>query len=155
MGTRAGASLGIPPSTLAVVSAALAGALAALVPQVFPAMAGALPGALLAEIFAPADRKLEVLAAGALVGGFLGVVAARAVAAAVASGAGALAVVVGAAGALRGTVPGRALLAHPSAMLAAVTILAVAGTAFQYSRAWGRGGETSTRKAPQPPVKGD
>jgi hypothetical protein len=155
MGTRAGASLGIPPSTLAVVSAALAGALAALVPQVFPAMAGALPGALLAEIFAPADRKLEVLAAGALVGGFLGVVAARAVAAAVASGAGALAVVVGAGGALRGTVPGRALLAHPSAMLAAVTILAVAGTAFQYSRAWGRGGETSTRKAPPPPVKGD
>ena len=155
MGTRAGASLGIPPSTLTVVSAAVAGALAALVPQVFPALAGAVPGALLAEIFAPADRKLEVLAVGALLGGFLGVLAARPVAAAVASGAGALTVVVGAAGALRGTVPGRVLLAHPSAMLVAVTILAVAGTAFQYSRAWGRGGETSSRKAPPPPVKGD
>jgi hypothetical protein len=155
MGTRAGASLGIPPSTLTVVSAAVAGALAALVPQVFPALAGAVPGALLAEIFAPADRKLEVLLVGALLGGFLGVLAARPVAAAVASGAGALTVVVGAAGALRGTVPGRVLMAHPSAMLVAVTILAVAGTAFQYSRAWGRGGETSSRKAPPPPVKGD
>jgi hypothetical protein len=96
-----------------------------------------------------------VLAVGALLGGVLGVLAARPVAAAVASGAGALAVVVGATGALRGTGPGRVLLAHPSAMLAAVTILAVAGAAFQYSRAWGRGGETASRKAPPPPVKAD
>jgi len=155
MGTRAGALLGMPPSTLAAVAAAVTGAVAALVPQVFPALAGAFPGALLAELFAPADRKLEVLAAGALLGGVLGVLAARPVAAVVASGAGALAVAVGAAGALRGTAPGRALLAHPSAILAAAAILAVAGTAFQYSRAWGRGGEASARKPPPAPVKGD
>jgi len=155
MGTRAGASLGMPPSTLAAVAAAVTGAVAALVPHAFPALAGAFPGALLAELFAPADRKLEVLAAGAILGGVLGVLAARPVAAVVASGAGALAVAVGAAGALRGTAPGRALLAHPSAMLAAAAILAVAGTAFQYSRAWGRGGEASARKPPPAPVKGD
>jgi len=155
MGTRAGASLGMPPSTLAAVAAAVTGAVAALVPHVFPALAGAFPGALLAELFAPADRKLEVLAAGAILGGVLGVLAARPVAAVVASGAGALAVAVGAAGALRGTAPGRALLAHPSAMLAAAAILAVAGTAFQYSRAWGRGGEASARNPPPAPVKGD
>ena len=155
MGTRAGALLGMPPSTLAAVAAAATGAVAALVPHVFPALAGAFPGALLAELFAPADRKLEVLAAGAILGGVLGVLAARPVAAVVASGAGALAVAVGAAGALRGTAPGRALLAHPSAMLAAAAILAVAGTAFQYSRAWGRGGEASARKPPPAPVKGD
>jgi len=155
MGTRAGALLGMPPSTLAAVAAAATGAVAALVPHVFPALAGAFPGALLAELFAPADRKLEVLAAGAILGGVLGVLAARPVAAVVASGAGALAVAVGAAGALRGTAPGRALLAHPSTMLAAAAILAVAGTAFQYSRAWGRGGEASARKPPPAPVKGD
>jgi len=155
MGTRAGALLGMPPSTLAAVAAAATGAVAALVPHVFPALAGAFPGALLAELFAPADRKLEVLAAGAILGGVLGVLAARPVAAVVASGAGALAVAVGAAGALRGTPPGRALLAHPSAMLAAAAILAVAGTAFQYSRAWGRGGEASARNPPPAPVKGD
>jgi predicted membrane protein len=155
MGTRAGALLGMPPSTLAAVAAAATGAVAALVPHVFPALAGAFPGALLAELFAPADRKLEVLAAGAILGGVLGVLAARPVAAVVASGAGALAVAVGAAGALRGTAPGRALLAHPSAILAAAAILAVAGTAFQYSRAWGRGGEGPARKPPPAPVKGD
>jgi hypothetical protein len=153
MGTRAGASLGMAPSTLAAVSAAAAGSVAALVPQVFPALAGAVPGALLAELLAPADRRLEVLVAGAVLGAILGILAARPVAAAVASGAGALAVAVGAAGALHGTGPGRALLAHPSAMLAAAIILAVAGTAFQFSRAWGRGAETSSRRSAPAPVR--
>ena len=155
LGEPACAAQGIPVSTLAVVSAAVAGALAAVVPQVFPALAGALPGALLAGLLAPAERKLEVLAAGALLGGLLGVLAARPVAAAVASGFGALAVSVGAAGALQGTGPGRALLAHPTAILAAAAILAVAGTAFQLSRAWGRGAKPSPGKPPPPaPVKG-
>ena len=69
---------------------------------------------------------------------------------------GALAVAVGAAGALRTTVPGRALSAHPTAILAAVAILTVAGTAFQLSRAWGRGGDKGPKRpAPAPaPVKG-
>jgi hypothetical protein len=158
LGEPASAALGIPVSTLAVASAAVAGAIAAVVPQVFPALAGALPGALLAGLLAPAERKLEVLAAGALLGGLLGgllgVLAARPVAAAVASGVGALAVSIGAAGALQGTGPGRALLAHPTAILAAAAILAVAGTAFQFSRAWGRGGKSSSGKPPPSPVKG-
>jgi hypothetical protein len=76
------------------------------------------------------------------------------VTAAVASAAGALAVAVGAAGALRGTVPGRALVAHPFAILAATIILGVAGTAFQLSRAWGRGAAPAKGKPPPAPVKG-
>jgi hypothetical protein len=154
VGARAGAPMGMAPSTLAGVAAAVSGALAALVPQVFPALAGAVPGALLAELLAPADRTLEVVAAGAVLGALLGVLAARPVAAAVASGAGAMAVTVGTAGALRGTPPGRALLIHPSAMLAAAAILTVAGTAFQLSRAWGRGAESTPRKGSSAPVKG-
>jgi len=154
LGEPASAALGVPVSTLAVASAAVAGAVAVVVPQVFPALAGALPVSLLAGLLAPTERKLEVLAAGALLGGVLGVLAARPVAAAVASGVGALAVCIGAAGALRGTGPGRALLAHPTGILAAAAILAVAGTAFQLSRAWGRGGKPSPGKPPPPPVKG-
>jgi len=155
LGERAGARLGISIPALAAGSAAAAGSLSAVVPQVFPVLAGALPGALLASLFSPADRRLEVLAVGALVGGLLGLLAARPVAAAVASTVGALAVALGAAGALHGTGPGRALLAHPTAILAAAAILAVAGTAFQYSRAWGRGAKAPPGKPPPPaPVKG-
>jgi hypothetical protein len=94
------------------------------------------------------------MAAGAALGALLGILAARPVAAAVASGAGAMAVAVGAAGALRGTTPGRALLSHPSAILAAAVVLAVAGTAFQVSRAWGHGAKATPRKASPAPVKG-
>ena len=147
VGARAGAPMGMAPSTLAVVSAAVAGAVSAFVPQLFPALAGAVPGALLAEFLAPADRRLEVMAAGAVLGAILGVLAARPVAAAVASGAGALAVAVGAEGALLGTSPGRALLSHPSAMLAVAVILAVAGTAFQLSRAWGEARPSPVKEA--------
>jgi hypothetical protein len=155
LGDRAGATLGIPMSTLAAVSAAVAGAVAAVLPQLFPALAGALPAVLLAGLLAPDDRKIAVIAAGALLGGLLGVLAARPVAAAVASGVGALAVALGTAGALGGAGPGRALLAHPMAILAAVTVLAVAGTAFQYSRAWGRGARPPSGKpSPGAPVKG-
>ena len=155
LGEGAGARLGISMAALAAGSAAAAGALSAVVPQVFPVLAGALPGAFLASLFSPSDRRLEVLAVGALVGGLLGLLAARPVAAAVASTVGALAVALGAAGALHGTGPGRALLAHPTAILAAAAILAVAGTAFQYSRAWGRGAKALPGKPPPPaPVKG-
>ena len=155
LGGRAVAALGIPISTLAAVSAAVAGAVAVVVPQLFPALAGALPAVLLAGLLAPDDRKIAAIAAGALLGGFLGVLAARPVAAAVASGVGALAVALGTAGALGGTGPGRAVLAHPMAILAVATILGVAGTAFQYSRAWGRGARPSPGKpSPAPPVKG-
>ncbi len=155
LGERAGAALGISIPTLAAASAAAAGALSVVVPQLFPVLAGALPGAFLASLFSPPDRRLEVLAVGALVGGLLGLLAARPVAAAVASGVGALAVALGLAGALHGTGPGRAILAHPASILAAAAILAVAGTAFQYSRAWGRGAKPPPGKPPpSAPVKG-
>jgi hypothetical protein len=88
-----------------------------------------------------------VMAAGAVLGALLGVLAARPVAAAVASGVGALAVAVGAEGALRETSPGRALLSHPSAILAVAIILAVAGTAFQLSRAWGKARPSPVKEA--------
>jgi len=139
LGREAGAALGLSPAALPAVAAAVAGAAAAIVPQVFPVLAGALPGALLGELLAPAGRRVEALAAGAALGAVVGFLAARLVASAAASLAGALAVAIGASGALRATPPGRALLAHPTALLAAAVILAVAGTAFQLPRAWGRG----------------
>jgi hypothetical protein len=145
LGAPLGSALGLSPSTLAVSSAAAAGALAALLPPIFPALAGALPGALLADLFAPAERRLEVLAIGAVLGAVAGFLAARLIASMVASAAGALAVAVGAAGALRSTGVGRALHDHPVAVLAAAVILAVAGAAFQFPRAWGRGGTPAQR----------
>lgn len=154
LSTRTGLARGFPVSTAAAVAAAVAGALAVVVPQIFPALAGALPGALLAEALAPPNLRLEVMAAGALLGAILGILASRLVASAVASGVGAVAVAVGAAAALRGTGPGRVLQAHPTATLAAAVVLAVAGTAFQLSRAWGRGAGPAVGKGSAAPVKG-
>ena len=153
LGAPIAASTGLSLSTLAVTFAALAGAVAALVPPVFPALAGALPGALLAGLFAPADRFLEVLLVGAALGAVAGFLLARLVASAVAASVGALAVALGAAGALPATSPGRALLAHPVAILAIAVVLAVAGAAFQLSRAWGRGapGSAGKREPPRRP----
>ncbi len=150
---RAGIVPSIPGTTLAAIAAAVCGALSVVVPQVFPVLAGAVPAALLADLLAPTDQRLAAVAAGALVGGLAGVLAARPVAAVAASGVGALALAVGAAGALRETGPGRALVAHPTAILAAVAILTVAGTAFQLSRAWGRGAEAAPARGAAPPVK--
>ncbi len=146
----------LPVGRLALVGAAVAGALAAVVPQVFPVLAGALPGALVAELFAPEGMRLEVVAVGALLGALVGLFAARPVAALVASAVGALAVALGAAGLLGSTGASRILLRHPTAILALVVVLSVAGAAFQLSRAWGRGAEGAAGKgggkAP-PPLK--
>jgi hypothetical protein len=49
--------------------------------------------------------------------------------------------VVGLAGLLHALGAGRALAAHPVAVLAAAVVLAVAGTAFQLPAAWSAGGE--------------
>jgi hypothetical protein len=149
----AGVVPSIPGTTLAAIAAAVCGALAVVVPQIFPVLAGALPAAFLADLLGPADQRVAAVAAGALAGGLAGLLAARPVAAFAASGVGALAVGVGAAGALWGTVPGRALAAHPAAILAAVAILTIAGTAFQLSRAWGRGADAGPKRAPATPVK--
>ena len=146
LGAPLGSALGLSPSVLAVSSAAAAGALAALWPPIFPALAGALPGALLANFLAPTDRRLEVLAIGAILGGVAGFLASRLVASMIASSVGAVAVAVGATGALLATTVGRALHDHPVAILAAAVILAVAGAAFQYPRAWGRSTAGSARK---------
>lgn len=154
LATRPGLSPGIPASTLSAVAAAISGALAVVVPQIFPALAGALPGAVLAEALAPPARRLEVVAAGAILGAVLGFLGSRLVASAVASGLGAVAVAVGASAALHGTGPGRMLQAHPTATLAAAIVLCVAGTAFQFSRAWGRGSGAPAGKGPAAPVKG-
>lgn len=146
MGAPVGSALGLSPSMLAASSAAAAGAIAALLPPVFPALAGALPGALLAGLLAPTDRRLEVLAIGAVLGAVAGFLAARLVASVVASAVGAMAVAVGATGALRATTVGRALHDHPVAILAIALILAVAGAAFQYPNAWGRSAAGPPRK---------
>jgi hypothetical protein len=139
LGREAGEALGLSPAALPAVAAAVAAASAAILPQVFPVLAGALPGALLGDLLAPAGRRVEVVAAGAVLGAVVGFLSARLVASATASLAGALAIAVGAAGVLRATMPGRALLAHPTALLAATVVLTAAGTAFQFPRAWGRG----------------
>ena len=161
LGAPVGSALGLSPSMLAAWSAAVAGALAALLPPVFPALAGALPGALLAGLLAPADRRLEVLAVGAVLGAVAGFLAARLIASLVASAVGAMAVTLGAAGALGATNVGRALHDHPVAILAVAVILAVAGTGFQYPNAWGRRAagparkrDASRRAAPDAPEPG-
>jgi hypothetical protein len=146
----------VAPTTLAAGSAAAAAALAAVFPPIFPALAGALPVAVLVDLVSPSDRWPEAAAAGALLGAIAGLVFARTVAALVASGAGALAFAVGVAGALAGTGAGRALAAHPVAVLAVAVVLGVAGTAFQLSRAWGRGADGDSGKGTGkrvPPVK--
>jgi len=161
LGAPVGSALGLSPSMLAVSSAAAAGAFAALLPPIFPALAGALPGALLAVLLAPTDRRLEVLAAGAVLGAVAGFLAARLIASVIASAVGAMAVALGATGALRATSVGRALHDHPVAILAAAVVLAVAGAAFQYPKAWGRSTvgparkrDASRRVAPDVPEPG-
>ena len=157
LGGPAARALAISPSLLAATAAGVAGAAAAVVPQVFPAFAGALPGALVAEVFAPAGRHLEVLAVGAALGAVGGFLLARLVASLAAASAGAVAVAVGGAGALRATAPGKALLDHPVAILAVAVLLGVAGAAFQYPRAWGRGdaGAKSPLRPPPRPSAGN
>jgi len=161
LGAPLGSALGLSSSMLAVSSAAVAGALAALLPPIFPVLAGALPGALLADLLAPPDRRLEVLVIGAVLGAVAGFLSARLVASVIASSLGAMAVAVGATGALLATTVGRALHDHPVAILAIALILAVAGAAFQYPKAWGRStagsarkGGASTRVAPDVPQPG-
>lgn len=150
LGAPLGSALGLSPSMLAVSSAALAGAIAALLPPIFPALAGALPGALLADLLAPTDRRLEVLAIGAVLGAVAGFLSARLVASVIASAVGAMAVAVGATGALLARTAGRALHDHPVAILAVALILAVAGAAFQYPNAWGRSAAGPARKRGDP-----
>jgi hypothetical protein len=142
---------------LAAAAGLVAGALAAAIPQVFPMLAGALPGALLGDLLAPDGRRLEAVAAGALLGALVGLLAARWVASATAAGVGALLFAIGGAGLLRDTGLGRSVVRHPVSILAVATVLAVAGAAFQLSRAWGRGGGDKPGKAPPAPapVKGE
>jgi hypothetical protein len=153
LGAPVARATGVSPPLLAAAAAGVAGAAAALVPQVFPALAGALPGALVAEVLAPADRRWEVLAVGAVLGAIAGILLARLVASLAASAVGAVAVAVGAAGALRDAPAGRAALEHPVSIVAGVVLLAVAGAAFQYPRAWGRGGGKA-EKGGGPPARG-
>ncbi len=150
---RGAAVPGVAAAAVPVVAAAAGAAVALPLPQVFPALAGALPLAFVADLVAPPGHRLEAAAAGAAVGIVAGLLAARLVASAVAAGVGAVAVVVGVSGALRATGAGRALSAHPVAILGAACILGIAGAAFQYSRAWGRGAAPGKGKG-APPLTG-
>ena len=156
LGARAGARRwGSRPRRSPRSSAAVAGAVAALVPQVFPALAGALPGALLAG--APRPRRPEARGAGGrrrpgrrprgprgapggrggrLGGGSAGGRRRRG------------------GGAPRNGRRGARSSPTPSAILAAAVILAVAGTAFQFSRAWGRGAEATAAEGSAGPGQG-
>lgn len=149
---------GVTASTLAAGAAIAGGGIAAVIPQVFPALAGALPGAAAADLLAAGDRRLEMVAAGAVLGAIAGLLLARWMAAGVAAGAGALAVAVGVAGAFHDTAVGRALTRHPVSLLAVAVVLGVAGAAFQAPRAWGRGAEGPPGRGPPAkapgPVKG-
>jgi hypothetical protein len=127
---------GISTATLSGIAATVAGAACGVLPLLFPALAGALPGALGAAAMAPPDQRPLALGLGAAVGAALGLVLARWLAAAVAGCVGALASVIGLAGLLHGLGAGRALSAHPVAVLAASVVLAVAGTAWQLPTAW-------------------
>jgi hypothetical protein len=142
------AATGLEARTLGGL-AALAGAVAgAAVPPAFPALAGALPGALGAAAISPEGQRLLALGLGAAAGAVFGLLLARLVAAAVASAVGALVVALGIAGAIASLGVGRALVAHPAALLGLAAVLAVAGVAWQLPTAW------SPAPAPRPRPEG-
>jgi len=140
---------GLSGRALAGVAAAVAGGLCGAFPPLFPAAGGALPAALAAAVLAPEAHRPIAVGLGAVAGAAGGLVAARLVAAAVAAAIGAFALALGLAGALQHAGVGRALAAHPAALLAVAVVLAVAGAAFQLPSAWRR---PSARAGPAEPA---
>jgi len=131
-----GLSAGLLPAIGAV---ALAGA-ALVLPSLFPFAAGALPGAFLGAAAVPEGARWVGALVGSFLFGGLGLLAARIVAAATAGAAGAGivgAALLGAAGRLPALAP---LARWPALLAGLLTVLAIAGAAFQASSAWGGGG---------------
>lgn len=105
-------------------------------PPLFPALALAVPGLALGWHLPIAGRAwLGALAAGAG-GALVGALAREWVASLAAGGLGAAVAIAGALGLLARRSAGETLLEHPVALVAAWTVLAVAGAAFHAGRAW-------------------
>ncbi len=129
------AHLGLSPAVAAAVGAGAGGLAGALLPPLFPAAAGALVGALLGAHLPLAGRAALGAAAGGLVGAALALLGARAVTVGVAVLSGGLALGAGLL-ALGGAHPLAVELAgRPFALLGFALVAAVAGAAFQLSRA--------------------
>jgi hypothetical protein len=132
--------LGLSAGVLPAIGALALGGAALAVPSLFPFFAGALPGAFLGAMAMPGGASwLGAVIVSFLFGG-LGLLGARLVAAATAGAAGAGlvgAALLGAASRLPALAP---LARWPVLLAGLLTVLAIAGAAFQLSSAWGGGG---------------
>lgn len=129
------AHLGLSPAMAAAVGAAAGGVAGVLFPPVFPAAAGALAGALLGAHLPLAGRAALGAAAGGLAGAALGLLGARAVTVSLAVISGGLALGAGLLS-LGGARPLAVELAsRPFALLGFALVAAIAGGAYQLSRA--------------------
>jgi hypothetical protein len=109
-------------------------------PPIFPVLAVAIPAAVAGGVVGAAGRAWLGAAVGAAVGGGLGALLREWVACLAAGGIGGAAVVAGGLGLLAGRPIAAELGEHPMALLAAWTVLAVAGAAFHAGRAWPKPG---------------
>ena len=130
------AKASVPPLASTMLCAGAVAILAGIFPPVFIFAAGALPGALVGWAFPLQGEPALGLAAGAVLGGAVALLAARWVAALTAAGLGAALVAAGLFGLAGGSPVLQALEAHPVALLAVLAVLTVAGAAFQHPRAW-------------------
>ncbi len=118
----------------------IAGGVGALVcagwPPAFPVLALAIPGVVVGWRYPIALRPWLGAVAGAAIGGAIGATLREWVAALAAGGLGAATILGGALGLLARRPIAAELAGHPMALLAAWTVLAVAGAAFHAGRAW-------------------
>ncbi len=141
VGWAAGAALapwlsrevGVSPLATRAIAAGAVAALSGIVPAAFLFASGALPGAFLGSLLSAESLGLW---AGLGLGGLAGLVVGRAVAAMAAAALGA-ALLTAAALALSGRyAPLRDLADRPFVLVTLAAVVAVAGAAFQWARAW-------------------
>lgn len=125
--------VGVPPPVTRIAAAAVVAALSAFLPGAFLFAAGALPGALAGSVLGGATVGLW---AGLGLGGLAGLVAGRAVAAMAASCMGAALLVAAALAVSDRWETIQVLAEHPFVLVTLAAVVAVAGAAFQWRRAW-------------------
>lgn len=121
-----------PLATRAIAATALA-VLSGFVPSAFLFAAGALPGAVVGSLLSAEPASLW---AGLGLGGLAGLVAGRAVAAMAAAAFGAMLLAAAALAVSDHVDSFRALAERPFVLLTLTAVVAVAGAAFQWARAW-------------------
>jgi len=125
--------VGVSPLATRIVAAAVVAVLSGLLPPAFLFAAGALPGALVGSALTP---EAVGLWGGLGLGGLAGLVVGRAVAAMAAASLGAALLAAAALGASDRWEPLQVLAERPFVLLTLTAVVAVAGAAFQWTRAW-------------------